>query len=283
MITEDRVCFDGAHTRRLSVAGDGPPIALLHGFADGAETWRALLTEFDAAGRAAFAVDMPGFGQAAPREPGPIMPQLDAFVDAMIAATGPVILMGNSLGACVSVRAAARGSSNVRTAIAVDEPILASHWLMRLARGRTDPLRVFERRMPIPKDLYHRAVRHTLARLLYADPARADPDVLARFTVQASDPSLTRALLGDARTVALETAGGYDSEHVRCPLLVIHGRKDRIIPVHASQRLHESVPASTLVVLPNSGHCPQLDDPSELARHVLQFIDRETEMTGRLK
>jgi pimeloyl-ACP methyl ester carboxylesterase len=274
MITEDRVCFNCAHTRRLSVAGDGPPIALLHGFADGADTWRALLTEFDAVGRAAFAVDMPGFGHAEPRAPGPIMPQLDAFIDAVIADTGPVILMGNSLGACVSVRAAARGSCNVRGAIAVDEPTLASHWLMRLARGRTDPLRVLERRMPIPKDLYHRAIRRTLARLLYADPAQADPDVLARFTVQASDPSRTRTLLGDARAVALETAGGYDSEHVRCPLLVIHGRKDRVIPVHASERLHESVPASTLVVLPNSGHCPQLDDPCELARHVLQFIDR---------
>jgi pimeloyl-ACP methyl ester carboxylesterase len=128
--------------------------------------------------------------------------------------------------------------------------------------------------MPIPNALYHRAIRRTIARLLYADPTRADPDVIARFTVQASDRSRTRALLVDARAVALETGGGYDSEHVRCPLLVIHGRKDRIIPVHASQRLHQSVPASTLVVLPNSGHCPQLDDPSALARHVLQFIER---------
>jgi pimeloyl-ACP methyl ester carboxylesterase len=98
--------------------------------------------------------------------------------------------------------------------------------------------------------------------------------VLDRFTVQAPDHTHLRKMLGDARAVALETATGYDSDHITCPLLVIHGRKDRIIPVHASQRLHESVPASTLVVLPNSGHCPQLDDPSGLARHVLQFIDR---------
>jgi len=273
MITEDRVCFGGVHTRRLAVAGDETPIALLHGFADGADTWRAVLAEFDAAGRAAFAVDMPGFGHADRRKPGPILPQLDAFIDAAIADTGPVILMGNSLGACVSVRAAARGSSNVRGAIAVDEPTLASHWLMRLSRGRSDPFRVLERRMPIPKRLYHRAIRGTFARLLYADPAQADPGVLARFTVQASDPSQTRKMLGDARAVALETAGGYDSEHVRCPLLVIHGRKDRIIPVHASERLHESVPTSTLVVLPRSGHCPQLDDPSGLARHVLRFLE----------
>jgi pimeloyl-ACP methyl ester carboxylesterase len=282
MIIEDLLCFGGVNTRRLSVAGDGPPIALLHGFADGAETWRALLTEFDAAGRAAFAVDMPGFGQTDPREPGPIMPQLDAFADAMIAGTGPVILMGNSLGACVSVRAAARGSRDVRGVIAVDEPILASHLLMRLGRGRADPFRVLEHRLPISNRLYRRSIRGALARLLYADPAGADPRVLDRFTVQAPDQAHLRRLLGDARAVALETTAGYDSERVVCPLLVIHGRKDRVIPVNASRRLHESVPASTLVVLPNSGHCPQLDDPSTLARHVLQFIEREIEMMGRL-
>lgn len=129
--------------------------------------------------------------------------------------------------------------------------------------------------MPIPKNLYRRAVRGTLARLLYADPAQADPAVLARFTAQASAPSRTRKMLGDARAIALETAGGYDSERVKCPLLVIHGRKDRIIPVHASERLHELVPESTLVVLPNSGHCPQLDDPSGLTKHVLRFIEGE--------
>jgi pimeloyl-ACP methyl ester carboxylesterase len=274
VITEDRACFGGVHTRRLSVVGSGVPIALLHGFADSADTWRGVLTAFDAAGRAAFAVDMRGYGHADPRKPGAIMPQLDAFIDAVVAETGPVILMGNSLGACVSVRAAARGSGNIRGAIAVDEPILASHLLMRFSRRRSDPFRILNRRMPIPKVLYHRAIRSAFARLLYSDPAKADPRVLARFIVQVPDQAHLRRLLGDARAVALETTAGYDSERVTCPLLIIHGRKDRIIPVQASERLHDSVPTSTLIVLPNSGHCPQLDDPSGLAGHVLQFIDR---------
>jgi len=274
MITEDRVCIGGVRTRRLSVAGSGTPIALLHGFADSADTWRGVLTAFHAAGRAAFAVDMVGYGHADPRKPGMIMPQLDAFIDATIVATGAVVLMGNSLGACVSVRAASRGSKNIRGVIAVDEPILASHFLMRLGRGRSDPFRVLEHRMPIPKRLYHSAIRGTLARLLYADPAKADPGVLDRFIFQAPDQAHLRRLLGDARAVVLETTAGYDSERVACPLLIVHGRKDRVIPVHASKRLHDSVPTSTLIVLPNSGHCPQLDDPCELAGHVLQFIDR---------
>jgi pimeloyl-ACP methyl ester carboxylesterase len=63
---------------------------------------------------------MPGFGHTERREPGPIMPQLDAFIDDVIADTGPVILMGNSLGACVSVRAAARSGCPASWSAATD-------------------------------------------------------------------------------------------------------------------------------------------------------------------
>jgi pimeloyl-ACP methyl ester carboxylesterase len=99
--------------------------------------------------------------------------------------------------------------------------------------------------------------------------------VLARFIVQVPDQAHLRNLLRDARAIALETATGYGSQRITCPLLAIHGSKDRVIPVHASERLHELVPASTLIVLPKSGHCPQLDDPSGLAGQVLQFVNAE--------
>ena len=75
MITEVAAWFGGVHTRRLSVVGGGIPIALLHGFADTADTWRGVLTEFEMAGRAAFAADMPGFGDADAPATGPIMPR----------------------------------------------------------------------------------------------------------------------------------------------------------------------------------------------------------------
>lgn len=279
MIAEDRACYNGVHTRRLSVSGNGTPIALLHGFADSADTWRGLMAEFEAAGRAAFAVDMPGFGHADPCSPGSIMPQLDAFVDAMLTDAGrPVTLTGNSLGACVSVGAASRRFGNVRGVVAVNEPILASHWLMRLGRGRVDPFRPLQLRLPIPKRLHHKMIRAMCARALYADPAQADPAVLHRFAVQASDLPHLRQLLKTARAVALETATGYQAERITCPVLVIHGAKDRVIPVHASERLHESVPASSLVVMPNSGHCPQLDDPAALTAHLLRFLESHIDM-----
>ena len=280
MIIETRARYHGVSTRVLSVAGSGTPIVLLHGFADSVETWRGLMSELEASGRAAIAVDLPGYGAADPRRPGELMPQLDSFVDAIVAELGPVILIGNSLGACLSVRAASRGSANVRGVVAVDEPILASHVAARIIRGRIDPFVILQKWLPVPKHLYRAMVRGAFARALSGDPRSADPDAVSRFARQVPDLAALRRMLADARVVALETAGGYDSEKVRCPLLVVHGRLDRVIPVHASVRLHRSVPGSTLVVMEHSAHCPQLDDPAGFTKHVLQFLGSERPNVG---
>ncbi|MCU1697415.1 MAG: alpha/beta hydrolase [Mycobacterium sp.] len=97
MITETRARYDGVSTRVLSVAANGTPIVLLHGFADSVETWRGVMSELEAAGHAAIAVDLPGFGAADTRRPGELMPQLDSFVDAIVAELGPVILASNAV------------------------------------------------------------------------------------------------------------------------------------------------------------------------------------------
>jgi pimeloyl-ACP methyl ester carboxylesterase len=267
------VRYSGVSTRALSVAGNGAPVILLHGFADSADTWRGFMAEFDKVGRPAIAVDMPGFGSADAREPGEILPQLDAFVDALLADVGPATFVGNSLGACASLRAASRGSGNVRGVVAVDEPALASHWIAKIGRGRIDPFLVLKSRVRLPQAAHELLIQAAFARLLYADPKCADPEVVARFAAQVPDLTYLDALLGDARRVACETVDGYDTANIRCPLLIVHGRKDRAIPVHASEKLHRLMPGSTLIVLPKSGHCPQLDDPAGLSKLVLEFLD----------
>lgn len=276
MITETRARYNEVSTRVLSVAGTGTPIVLLHGFSDSVETWRGVMSELEAAGRAVIAVDLPGYGAADPRRPGELMSQLDSFVDAIVAELGSVVLMGNSLGACLSVRAASRSVTNIRGVVAVDEPILATHRLMHVARARRDPFRILPSWLPVPNCLYRKIIRHAFERALYGDPQAADPDAISRFASQVPDLAALHRMLSDARVVALETVDGYDTDNVRCPLLVVHGRLDRIIPVHASVRLHRSVPGSTLVVMERSGHCPQLDDPAGLAEHVLRFLDSAT-------
>lgn len=70
---------------------------------------------------------------------------------------------------------------------------------------------------------------------------------------------------------AYEMRAGHDGVEVWCPTVVVHGGRDRVVPVHSSRQLHQRIPGSRFVVLPRSGHCPQLDDPDEVVRLILEI------------
>jgi pimeloyl-ACP methyl ester carboxylesterase len=112
-LVEHGLTLAGYKTRVLELEGDGVPIVMFHGYADSADTWRQCLALLARGGQRAVAVDLPGFGEADPLLPDPILPQLDAFAaEAVAYAAGrprqPVMVVGNSLGGCVSIRLAER-------------------------------------------------------------------------------------------------------------------------------------------------------------------------------
>ncbi|MFB7721661.1 alpha/beta fold hydrolase [Nocardia sp. NPDC056100] len=268
--------YAGVRTRELSVAGTGPTVVLLHGYCDSADTWRGVLTRLAAAGRRALAVDLPGFGLADARRPGALTPQFDAFVDALVAAHGPVVLVGNSLGAATALHAAARDrEGRVRGLVTLDEPLLARHLPARVVRlGEFRRLFDLAGRLPVPDRLVHWTVRHGVQRFVYGPGYRADPAFVA--TALRSVPNMAAAAERgrDAVRYAREHPGGHGARTVSCPVAVVHGAKDRIIPVRASRELHALLPGSELTVLPKAGHCPQLDEPDNVTALVLGILAR---------
>ncbi|MEV6273765.1 alpha/beta hydrolase [Nocardia sp. NPDC051832] len=276
MITEATGRYNGVGTRVLSVPGAGTPILLLHGYADSADTWRGVLRELEAAGRGACAVDLPGFGLADDRLPGPITPQFEAFVDALIADLGPVVLVGNSLGAATALRAAARDTAGLVTAlITLDEPVMARHWLARAAR-LSDYTWFFRllATLPVPEPLVRWCVHHAVRLFVYGPGYRADAEFLASATRSVPTMRAAAARGGDAIRYARENPDGHGELTLACPHLILHGAKDRIIPVSAARALHTLLPASELTILPGVGHCPQLDTPAEIAGLILSFLAR---------
>src|SRR3954451_18390578 len=108
-LVEHRLTPAGYETRVLELEGEGPPLLLLHGWADSADTWRLVLdrlarrgpaarsrrppgvggarapARLARRGRRALAVALPGFGAADGLERiGPMLPQLDRFARAAI-------------------------------------------------------------------------------------------------------------------------------------------------------------------------------------------------------
>jgi len=61
-------------------------------------------------------------------------------------------------------------------------------------------------------------------------------------------------------------------EQIVQPTLLIHGRKDMITPVLASEEIARRIPNAKLVVLEDAGHVPVMTRPSEVSAAVLEFF-----------
>ena len=105
----------------FDAVGEGPPVVLLHaGIAD-RTMWREHLQPIADSGRRAFALDLPGFGEAG-LEPGPQSPWEDVLQTLQLVTGGPVALVGNSYGGAIALRIAAIAPSAVSALALISAP-----------------------------------------------------------------------------------------------------------------------------------------------------------------
>lgn len=258
--------YAGYRTRELSVTGNGPKVILLHGFAHPADAWRAILQRCEAAGIPAVAADLPGFGAADPFHPGPRLPQLDRFVDEMVDRHGtpsPAVVVGNSLGGLLAVRAAARsGDDHVGAVMPVNAAGFGWTPMGRVLACAAGQRLGWLGAAPAPT-LIRRQLSDRIARYgLYGDrQAAVDPAMIRLLTDQLRQPGQRRQLLDLAREIVTEVNAVRIVPVVRCATTVVHGRVDPIVSLAAARRLATAIDRAQLNVLDHAGHCPQLDAP----------------------
>ncbi|HET7735908.1 MAG TPA: alpha/beta hydrolase [Nocardioidaceae bacterium] len=278
-IIERRMSIGGRDTRVLEVAGDGPPILLLHGFTDSADTWRWVLEDMAVRGRRAVAVDMPGHGQAPPLG-RPAIDDLDAFAAAFVRAFADnqrPVLAGNSLGGAVALRAAADGTLPLLAVSGICPAGLAHQAPLEKLDKVARAMRVFHpviARMPVPRRLLQRSAASFYHRRLmygvkdrepaerYASHIRGMGD-LVRF--QKDVVALGASMRIKPRAGVLDHAYGVPVEQIQVPVLLIWGKHDHLVDVKGASFILDSVAPSRLVTLDDCGHCPQLQRPDRIA------------------
>lgn len=269
MIGQRRARYADTNTRELHVDGAGPPMVLLHGFGQSAECWRLVLERLERLGQRAVAVDLPGFGHSTPLKPGLVLPQFDVFVSDVIvrhAGAEHVVLVGNSLGGLLSVRAAesARGLP-IRGLLAIDAAGTGWTRMMRMAGARNLTVAQWGLRIPMPSFARHAVLTRAGRAALYGDRALADPKMVAEFAEPARTGDAFRAHCTLALRIMNEVNAVRPPSRVQCPTIVLHGSRDRLIPESAARLLHEHIPGSTFESLPGVGHCPHLEAPRRVA------------------
>ena len=62
---------------------------------------------------------------------------------------------------------------------------------------------------------------------------------------------------------------------LQLPVLIIHGAKDRLVPLFNSRRLVASMPSASLLELPECGHVPHEESPEEVCRAICEFVEAQ--------
>jgi pimeloyl-ACP methyl ester carboxylesterase len=267
----------GPHPAALSFApahrgGAGAPLVLLHGFTDTWRTWELVLPALEAR-HEVLAPTLAGHAGGPPL-PEPVTSEAiaDAVERAMDdAGMATAHLVGNSLGGYGALHLAARGRARSVVALAP-----AGGW----AEGD----------LSYRETLAHFATMRDLARSAapHADAIVSTPQgrrQASEFTAVRFEHIPAGLLAHQIRGVAacdavepmVETAlrEGWtiDPERVDCPVRIIWGTADRLLPWPAAAvRYRWSwLPHADWVELEDVGHCPQLDVPLETAHLITGF------------
>jgi pimeloyl-ACP methyl ester carboxylesterase len=61
---------------------------------------------------------------------------------------------------------------------------------------------------------------------------------------------------------------------VRCPVLIVWGENDRLIPLEQAEQLHQQIPQSEILVLAGAGHAAYMEKADEFHAALRDFLAR---------
>ena len=272
----------GFDTRALELEGDGPPVVLLHGYADSADTWRLVLDRLARADRAALAVDLPGFGAADPlRRDGSMLDQLDAFARATVAHAagerGDVVLAGNSLGGTVALRVAQDDDAPIRGVVPIAPAGLdMPRWFGIIERDPFVRL-ILQTPLPLPEPLLRAAVGEAYRQLAFAHPRAAAREVIRAFTDHHRTKDRVVRMLDAGRRLLPELKDPFDLRRIGCPVLLVWGDRDRMVTHRGAAIVTEALPDTEVALLEGIGHCPQLEAPERVTELLSSFCAKPSQ------
>ena len=272
-LVEHRLTLAGHDTRALELEGGGPPLVLLHGFADSADTWRLVLDRLARAGRRALALDLPGFGTAPPLTDSAVLPQLDGFVDAAIGHVGQgAVVCGNSLGGCLALRAAERPELGLAGVVPVAPAGLdMARWFFLVER---DPVVrwLLASPVPLPGAVVRRAIAEVYRRLALHRPAAIDRRVVDNFTGHLASKATAARVLASGRRLLPELRDPFELERISCPVLLVWGRQDLLVFQTGAERVLAAAVDARLETIEGCGHCPQIECPERFTDLLVDLV-----------
>src|ERR1700722_12058566 len=265
------------HRASFTVAGQAPPVVLIHGVAGRAAQWTQTV-ELLAESHMVVAPDLMGHGESAkPRGDYSLGAHASGIRDLLVGLNiERASIVGHSLGGGIAMQFAYQFPERCERLVLVSSGGLGEsvHPLLRAAT-----LPGSEYVLPLLAHPRVLDVASLVPRALGRIGLRSGPDLteMARGYQSLSNAEARSAFIHTLRSVIDPTGQRVDASDrlylaSRMPSMVIWGRRDRIIPVEHAQPAHEGMPGSRLEVFEDAGPFPHLDEPVRFARTLEDFF-----------
>jgi L-proline amide hydrolase len=296
-VTEGRIPFRGFETWYRSVDPDGGgaadriPLLCLHG-GPGANWLHMKPYEAFADERRVVFYDQLGAGNSAVDEQhDPAMWTPELFVeevDAVREALGleRVHVLGHSWGGMLAMQYAATGPEGLASLIAQSAPPSVPAWQPEIRRLRSElppeveaTLHEHEQAGTTDDPAYQQAEMEFYKRhLCRTDPW---PDWLVEcFRILDANPEVYRTMNGPSEFHVVGTIKDWDITgdlgRIEAPTLLFCGRYDEVTPATV-EIAHRAIPGSEFVVLEESSHTAQAEEPERTLALIRDFVARADE------
>ena len=240
----------------------GTPIVFLHGFSDMAECWYGLINRLDL-DLPMYALDAPAHGYSDLHPEPMYTEQIAERAISFIRGLGrPVILVGHSMGALQAMHIAGDAPELVKAAVIEDPPMAqdTSQW-----ESPAELTRLSNFVLSIKEQDYDEARRRVRENCPQWDEAEYDPWVRSKHLLDLSFVGAFRIHRESMETTLARIA---------CPVLLIHGDRDRGGIIDAATASWASAQCSNLRVVhaPGAGHNVHRDVPATVAEAVRSFL-----------
>ncbi len=282
----------------VGAAPDAPTIVFLPGFCLPMDCWHFQRRDLRDLGRLVF-YDQRAHGRSGRGEPeSSTIEQLTEdlhLVLETVVPTGPIVLVGHSLGGMVVM------------GYADEHPKLFGDRIVGVALLTTSPGRLAEMSLGLPAALMQRIwpIAPTVVNRVATNPLavrrgmKADRGIGLMITRRLSfgradvPTSLARFAGRLLSSTPLDVFAEFFSEFDRhdkeaalpvlqaCPTLIVAAERDMLTPAAHSRAMAGVLPEAELLVLPKSGHMVQLEDPDEVNAALRRLLDRVKLEAGR--
>ncbi len=268
--------FDGIHRQPVKAvrvdghriayldAGDGPTTILIHGF--GGSLWQWEYQHPALAGpRRVITLDLLGSGFSDKPDlaytPQEMVEFLRGFMDAL--GVTKASLVGNSMGGGLAVGMALTYPERV------DRLVLISGLPDRVREKLTGPLirRGIETQVPLwvahlgSWIMGGRITKAVLEEIIF-DHSLITPAVLARSQRHRRQPGYLGPIFAVKQNLPLWEEGfAMRLGELRQPTLILWGEQDEVFTLEVGRHLHQTIPGSIFVSIPDAGHIPMWERP----------------------